>query len=101
MSKDLVSGDGLVVLEPFGFNNTYTLALDESIAEEHDIHSFSDFSEISKDFTLGAVFEFIDRPDGLPGFKEEYNIDFKKVKEWNNGRINVALGKEEEEELNY
>lgn len=100
MTRDLVSGDGLAALEPFGFNNTYTLALDESIAEEHDIHSFSDFSEISKDFTLGAVFEFIDRPDGLPGFKEEYNIDFKKVKGMDHGMMYRAIGNDEVDVIN-
>ena len=29
-TKELVSSDGITALESFGFNNTYTLALDEA-----------------------------------------------------------------------
>ena len=87
MTKELVAGDGIKALNTFGFNNTYTLALDESTAEELDVVTFSDFAAHSKDFTLGSVFEFIDRPDGLPGFEKEYDIQFKDVKGMDHGMM--------------
>ena len=86
-TKRLVDDDGIVAFDTFGFNNTYTLALDEAKAEELGVVTFSDFAKYSQDFTLGAVFEFIDRPDGLPGFQKEYNIEFKDVKGMDHGMM--------------
>lgn len=66
-----------------GLNNTFTLAVVEEVAEEHNLVTFSDLGKISNQFTLAAVFEFIDRPDGLPGLQEVYDIPFKDVKGMN------------------
>jgi osmoprotectant transport system substrate-binding protein len=100
MTKELVNGDGIVAFNTFGFNNTYTLALDETIAEDLDIHNFSDFAKHSGDFTLGAVFEFIDRPDGLPGFQKEYNLDFKSVKGMDHGMMYRSINAGEVDVIN-
>ncbi len=86
-TKRLIDQDDLVAFNAFGFNNTYTLAIAESVAEEHNIKTFSDFTEISDTFIFGAVFEFLDRPDGFPGFKEEYGIEFKEVKGMDHGMM--------------
>ncbi|MCQ6277191.1 glycine/betaine ABC transporter substrate-binding protein [Bacillus sp. V3B] len=90
-TKELVAKDNIVAFNTFGFNNTYTLALDEAEAERLDVETFSDFAEVSEQFTLGAVFEFIDRPDGLPGFKEEYDLEFKDVKGMDHGMMYRAI----------
>ncbi len=87
LTKELIANDGLVAFNAFGFNNTYTLSLDETYAEENNIETFSDFAEVSEQFTLGAVFEFIDRPDGLPGFKEAYDLEFGDVKGMDHGMM--------------
>ncbi|HSI65892.1 MAG TPA: glycine betaine ABC transporter substrate-binding protein, partial [Planococcus sp. (in: firmicutes)] len=84
-TKELVAADGVTALDSFGFNNTYTLALDEDEAEKLGVTTFSDFAEVSEDFILGAVFEFIDRPDGLPGFQEEYGLEFQDVRGMDHG----------------
>ena len=86
-TKRLIDQDGLTAFNAFGFNNTYTLAIAESVAEEHNIKTFSDFVSISDTFTFGAVFEFLDRPDGFPGFQEEYGIEFKEVKGMDHGMM--------------
>ena len=99
-TKRLVETDGIVALNTFGFNNTYTLALDEAKAEELGVETFSDFAEYSKDFTLGAVFEFIDRPDGLPGFQKEYNIEFKDVKGMDHGMMYRSISAGEVDVIN-
>ena len=99
-TKRLVAGDNITALGTFGFNNTYTLALDEAKADELDLVTFSDFAEVSKDFTLGAVFEFIDRPDGLPGFEKEYDIDFNDVKGMDHGMMYRAIGANEVNVIN-
>lgn len=100
MTRDLIEQDNLVALDTFGFNNTYTLALDEKLAEEHDVRTFSDFSKVSDQFVLGAVFEFIDRPDGLPGFEKEYDIKFKNVKGMDHGMMYRAIGSDEVDVIN-
>ncbi|WP_303969129.1 glycine betaine ABC transporter substrate-binding protein [Sporosarcina ureae] len=99
-TKRLVAGDNITALGTFGFNNTYTLALDEEKAEELGLVTFSDFAKVSKDFTLGAVFEFIDRPDGLPGFEKEYDIEFKDVKGMDHGMMYRAIGANEVDVIN-
>ncbi|MCM3744348.1 glycine/betaine ABC transporter substrate-binding protein [Sporosarcina luteola] len=100
MTRRLVGEDGIIAFNTFGFNNTYTLALDESKAEELGIVTFSDFAAYSKDFTLGAVFEFIDRPDGLPGFQKEYGLKFKNVKGMDHGIMYRSINAGEVDVIN-
>lgn len=99
-TKELVAEDGIVAFNTFGFNNTYTLALDEAKADELDVVTFSDFSAVSDQFILGAVFEFIDRPDGLPGFQEEYDLTFKDVKGMDHGMMYRAINGKEVDVIN-
>ena len=99
-TKKLVSADGITALESFGFNNTYTLALDEDEAEELGVTTFSEFAEVSEDFVLGAVFEFIDRPDGLPGFQKEYDLEFKDVKGMDHGIMYRSINSQEVDVIN-
>ena len=100
MTKEFVSADGIRAFNTFGFNNTYTLALDAKRAEELNLETFSDFAAISDQFILGAVFEFIDRPDGLPGFQEEYGIKFKDVKGMDHGIMYRSFASKEVDVIN-
>lgn len=99
-TKRLVAEDGIVAFNTFGFNNTYTLALDEKIAEEIGVVTFSDFSDYAQDYVLGAVFEFIDRPDGLPGFQKEYDLSFKDVKGMDHGMMYRSINAGEVDVIN-
>ncbi|MEK3954982.1 glycine betaine ABC transporter substrate-binding protein [Psychrobacillus sp. FSL K6-1464] len=99
-TKELVLADGITALESFGFNNTYTLALDEAEAESLGVTTFSDFAKVSDDFILGAVFEFIDRPDGLPGFQKEYELQFKDVKGMDHGIMYRSINAKEVDVIN-
>ena len=100
MTKRLVAGDDIIAFNTFGFNNTYTLALDETLAAEKDIVTFSDFAKHSQEFRLGAVFEFIDRPDGLPGFQAEYDLDFKEIKGMDHGMMYRSINAGEVDVIN-
>lgn len=99
-TKELVAGDGITAFNSFGFNNTYTLALDEAEAEKLNVVTFSDFAKVSDQYTLGAVFEFIDRPDGLPGFQDAYNIEFKDVKGMDHGMMYRSINAKEVDVIN-
>ena len=74
--------------------------MDESRAEELGVVTFSDFAKYSEDFILGAVFEFIDRPDGLPGFQEEYDLEFKDVKGMDHGMMYRSISANEVDVIN-
>lgn len=100
MTKQLVESDGIVAFNTFGFNNTYTLAFDEAKAEELGVVTFSDFAKYAEDFILGSVFEFIDRPDGLPGFQKEYGIKFKDVKGMDHGMMYRSISADEVDVIN-
>jgi len=60
-----------------GFNNTFTLALPESIAQQDNIKTFSDLASKSNRFTFGAEFDFFERDDGFVGLSKVYPFNFK------------------------
>ena len=66
----------LAVLDPLGFNNTYTLALTRERATELGVETISDLLEHDDELVFGATQEFLTRPDGLPGLEELYGLDF-------------------------
>lgn len=67
-------------LKPWGFNNTFTLAVRQDTAKKYDLETFSDLAKVSKDLVLGATLEFCERPDGYPGVKPTYGMEFKDSK---------------------
>ncbi len=94
-TKKLTEENGLKVLESLGFNNTYTLAVTQETAQKYNLTTFSDLAKISEKFILGCEFEFKDRPDGYPGLKEAYNLNFNEVKGMDHGIMYRSLGEGE------
>lgn len=70
---------GVEWLEPWGFNNTYAIAIPGDTADELGLETTSDLAEHAGDLVLGTDQEFPIRPDGLPGFEERYGFGFKDV----------------------
>ena len=66
------------VLKQMSFNNTYTLAVTQEMAEKNNLNKISDLSKIAGTLTSGATFEFLNREDGLPGLQETYGFQFEK-----------------------
>lgn len=60
-----------------GFNNTFTLALPEEIAESEHINTFSELAAKSNQFIFGAEFDFFERADGFIGLNKIYPFRFK------------------------
>jgi osmoprotectant transport system permease protein len=46
-------------LAPYGFNNTFTLAIDKDFAEEMGIETYSDLAKYSNTLTFGAEYDFL------------------------------------------
>lgn len=81
----------LVWLQPFGFNDTYALAMRRPDAQKHAIKSISDLAKKASDFTLGSTQEFLVRADALPGLVKAYGINFKATRGMDPGLVYQAI----------
>lgn len=61
---------------PFGFNNTYALAVRANDERLSDLMSTSELVGSEHEFTLAAPHEFMERSDGLPNFQKAYGLNF-------------------------
>lgn len=66
----------LVWLNPFGFNNTYTLSMRADQAKKLGINTISDLVSKSPNLILGATHEFLERSDGYKGLEKVYGLNF-------------------------
>lgn len=81
----------LVWLEPWGFNNTYTVTMRKEDADKLGIKKISDLKDKAPGMVIGATQEFIPRPDGLAGLQEKYGFKFKEAKGMEPGLMYQAL----------
>jgi osmoprotectant transport system permease protein len=68
-----VEPSGLQVLESFGFNNTYAMALKDSLAEAKGLSKVSDLAN-HPELVLAVSLEFLNREDGWPGLSKTYGL---------------------------
>ncbi|WP_187386552.1 glycine betaine ABC transporter substrate-binding protein [Paenibacillus ihumii] len=99
-TRELLAEDELVFLEPFGINNTYTLAVTRETAEKHHLETFSDLAKVSEDMILGVEFEFLDRDDGFPGIQKLYGMNFKQQKGMDHGIMYQSIASGETDVTN-
>ncbi len=69
----------LEVLKQMSFNNTYTLAVSQKMAEEYNLNKISDLAPLAGTITSGTTFEFLNREDGLPGLQRAYGFQIEKT----------------------
>jgi len=67
-------------LDPFGFENSYALVMDESRAAELGVQSISDLAEVGGDLRAGFSVEYLNREDGWPSLRDHYGLDFAEVR---------------------
>jgi osmoprotectant transport system substrate-binding protein len=79
-------------LDPFGYNNTYALAMPKDLAEENGIESISDLAVKSDQFVFGAEHEFFNREDGYDGLVDTYGLKFKEEAKMENSLKYQAIG---------
>ncbi|MEM6707240.1 MAG: glycine betaine ABC transporter substrate-binding protein [Pseudomonadota bacterium] len=65
---------GHQLLRPFGFDNTYAIALKESLAQQRGLTRISDLRGVT-DLRLVFSHEFLERLDGWPGLATHYGLD--------------------------
>lgn len=68
------------MLKPMAYNNTYTLAVKRTFAEEHQLKTISDLKKVEDQIKPGFTLEFNDRGDGYKAVQEAYRLNFSNVK---------------------
>mgnify|MGYP003320956179 CR=1 FL=1 len=66
-------------LNPLGFENSYALAVPRPQIKNISLRTISDLASVAPSLSAGLGYEFIKRPDGLPGLEERYNLKFQQV----------------------
>ncbi len=66
-------------LNPLGFENSYALAVPRAQLTDSPLRTISDLAAISSSLRAGLGYEFIERPDGLPGLAQQYGLTFHNV----------------------
>ena len=81
---------GLAAAVPFGFSNTYALAMRSARAEELGITRLSDLAR-QPGLKLALSQEFLNRRDGWPALREAYGFTFANVRGLDHGLAYEAL----------
>ena len=68
-----VADVGLELLAPFGFNNSFALAMPRALAERRGIGAISDLAG-HDDLRAAMTHEFLQREDGWPGLARAYGL---------------------------
>lgn len=66
-------------LKPMAYNNTYAVAVSESLAKEYQLKTISDLVPIASSAKAGFTLEFADRGDGYKGLQKLYQLNFPNL----------------------
>ncbi|HSB48768.1 MAG TPA: glycine betaine ABC transporter substrate-binding protein [Burkholderiales bacterium] len=86
----LLAPHGLAAAVPFGFSNTYALAMRSARADELGITRLSDLSR-HPGLKLALSQEFLNRKDGWPALRGAYGFSFASVRGLDHGLAYEAL----------
>ena len=92
VSDYYIKNYGITWLEPFGFNDTYTLSVRQDTAKEYNLETISDLAKVAGKLKLGATLEFCNRDDGYKGIREAYNLKFESFSSIDGGLRYTAIG---------
>jgi osmoprotectant transport system permease protein len=82
---------GLEWLSPFGLDNTYAIAVPEELAAARDLRRVSDLAARGAELRAGFSLEFMNRPDGWPGLRDAYGLDFAELRAMEHGLAYEAV----------
>ncbi len=81
VNKELMEKFKVKFTAPFGFNNTYAIAMPRSLAASNGIETISDLAKHNGKFVFGTTNEFLGREgDGFYPMTRTYGLKFKDVK---------------------
>lgn len=91
VQREFESRFGLEWLSPFGFNNSYALAMTAERAEQLGIRSISDLLPHAAELRAGVSHEFLERADGFPGLLQVYGLELAELRGIEHGLAYSAL----------
>lgn len=77
-------------LDPFGFDNSYALAVPAALAARLGLRNVSDL-KAHPDLRVGFDFQFMQRPQAWPGLSAAYGLKFKHITEMEHSLAYTAL----------
>jgi osmoprotectant transport system permease protein len=78
-------------LPPFGFENSYELAMHERVADALGIRTISDLLSHEDELRAGVSHEFLNRDDGYPGLAQAYGLDIRDLNGMEHGLAYEAI----------
>jgi|SRR5277367_1882791 len=66
----------LDLTEPLGFENTFAMVVRGTDAQTLHLRTMSDLVAVAPKWHVGVGYEFLERPDGFPGWSQRYNLHF-------------------------
>jgi osmoprotectant transport system substrate-binding protein len=66
----------LDLTEPLGFENTFAMIVRGDDAQNLRLRTMSDLAQIAAKWHAGVGYEFLERPDGFPGWSTRYSLHF-------------------------
>ena len=74
--RDAYARTGRTLLEPLGFNNTFTILVRGAEARRLQLKTIDDAAAHTPGWRAGFGYEFLERPDGFPGLSKKYGLRF-------------------------
>jgi osmoprotectant transport system permease protein len=74
--REAYARTGRTLLEPLGFNNTFTILVRGADARRLNVRTIDDAAAHSPRWRAGFGYEFLERPDGFPGLSKRYGLRF-------------------------
>src|SRR5438309_3025436 len=69
----------LEVTEPLGFENTFAMVIRGDDAKNLHLQKISDIAPLAPKWRVAVGYEFLERPDGFPGWSGRYNLHFAET----------------------
>ena len=76
VARDYAQRFGLEWGKPFGFDNTFAIAVRRRDATRYGLARISDLAKVAPRWHAGFGYEFLERADGFPGLARVYGLRF-------------------------
>jgi osmoprotectant transport system substrate-binding protein len=100
LKKEYSALYGIKWFDPYGFNDTFALAVKKSLAESKKLKTYSDLAKISNTLKFAAEYDFYEREDGYPGLVKTYGFAFKETKDVDIGLKYEAIASDQVDAIN-
>jgi osmoprotectant transport system permease protein len=78
-TRERYAAEGVTVLPPLGFNNTFAILVRAQDARDLGLRDIGDLARVQDRFTPGFGYEFLQRADGYPGLVSTYGLSFARA----------------------